>query len=99
MLGCEIRLETVGMYSRLQILERRGMRPRMSSIGWYSRAPRTPSNPSQVHSEFHSRIEHKPLQGLEVKAALKIRLDSHQFINSLLHVIRVAPIKYQHTGR
>ncbi len=52
-----------------------------------------------MHSDFHSRIEYKPLQGLEVKASLEIRLDSHQFINSLLHVIWVTPIEDQHAGR
>jgi hypothetical protein len=79
--------------------QKRGTPSRLSSIGWYSRSPRTPSNPSQMHSDFHSRIEHKPLQGLEVKAAFKVRLDGHQFINSLLDVIRVAPIEYQHSSR
>jgi hypothetical protein len=56
-------------------------------------SPRTPSTHSPHTSEFYSRVKYEPIKRVEVKASLKVRLDSHQLINALLHVIRVAPIE------
>jgi hypothetical protein len=57
-----------------------------------------PSHPFPQSSEFYPRVKCMPIKRLEVKAPLEVRLDSHQLINSLLHVIRVVPIENQHTG-
>ena len=61
------------------------------------KVPHTP--PSQTLSELYPGIKSMTIHHMKIETALKIRLDSSQLTNPLLHLVRIIPIDNSHAGR